>query len=85
MTFLKKFLKDCKKETEFFPFNYKAFDYNKDGRLTEEEFSTIVGSFISSLVLKFSHQCLDNATSENLPAKGLCVIYLIYHMSTFNP
>ena len=52
-------------------FKQKAFDQDKDGRLTEEEFSNIVGSFISSLVLEFSHKCLDNATSESPPRKGL--------------
>ena len=70
---------------DFFPFNYKAFDDNKDGRLTEEEFTTIAGSLISSLFLTFSHACLDNATSENLPRKGLYDIHFVHHMSRTNP
>ena len=70
---------------DFFPFNYKAFDDNKDGRLTEEEFTTIAGSLISSLFLTFSHVCLDNATSENLPRKGLYDIHFVHHMSRTNP
>ena len=74
------------KRNRIFSFqNDKAFDDDKDGRLTEEEFTTIAGSLISSLFLTFSHVCLDNATSENLPRKGLYDIHFVHRMSRYNP
>ena len=42
-------------------FDLKVHDINQDGRLSEDEFTSVVADIISDVISEFSHQFLDNA------------------------
>ena len=65
-------------ERNFFSSELKVFDIDKNGRLTETEFNSFVGEFMSDLLLEFSHKCLDNARwNANIPKSPLYDIFIL--------